>query len=165
MKYHLRPWSIDDLPALVRYANNPKIAQNLTGHFPHPYTAEAGKNFIHMASAPTPTRIFAIEINGEASGGVGVHPQQDIHLKTAEMGYWLAEPFWGKGIMTEVVKEMIDYAFETFDIVRLYARPFSSNVGSQKVLEKAGFTHEATLKSSIFKNGQILDELIYAIVK
>ncbi len=165
MQYLLRPWSLDDLSSLVKYANNYEIAKNLTGHFPHPYNEDAGRKFIGMATSHVPTRIFAITINGEAAGGIGIHPQEDIHIKCAEMGYWLAEPFWGKGIMTQAVKEMIGYAFDTFDIVRLFARPFSSNIGSQKVLENAGFAHEATLKKSIFKNGQILDELIYAIVK
>lgn len=165
MNYLLRPWSPSDLASLVKYANNYNIAKNLTGHFPYPYTEAAGNRFISMATSATPTRIFAIEIDGEAAGGVGVHPQEDIHIKCAEMGYWLAEPHWGKGIMTNVVKDMIAYAFENFDIVRLYARPFSSNIGSQKVLEKAGFNHEATLKKSIFKNDEIQDELIYSIVR
>lgn len=118
-----------------------------------------------MAQSHSPTHIFAICINNEAIGGIGVHPQQDIHEKCIEMGYWLAEPFWGKGIMSNAVKEMIDYTFKNFDVIRLYARPFSSNIGSQKVLEKSGFTHEATLKKSIYKNGIYLDELIYSVVK
>ena len=163
--FTLRPWSLTDLPNLVKYANNLNIAKNLTNQFPHPYTEQDGKHFIKMANSFDPMRIFAIEVDGEAAGGIGVHPQSDIHVKCAEMGYWLAEPFWGRGIMTEAVKEMVDYAFKNFDIIRLYARPFSSNTGSQRVLEKAGFELEACLKKSIFKNGEVQDELIYAIVK
>lgn len=161
----LRAWKISDLNNLIQYANNPQIAENLTNAFPHPYTKEAGLKFIEMAQSQSPTHIFAICINNEAIGGIGVHPQQDIHEKCIEMGYWLAEPFWGKGIMSNAVKQMIDYTFKNFDVIRLYARPFSSNIGSQKVLEKSGFTHEATLKKSIYKNGIYLDELIYSVVK
>lgn len=161
----LRAWSMNDLNSLVKCANNPSIAKNMTNAFPHPYTKEAGTKFIEMTHSHSPMHIFAICSNNEAIGGIGVHPQQDIHEKCAEIGYWLAEPFWGRGIMCMAVKQMIDYAFKNFDIVRLYARPFSSNKGSQNVLEKCGFTHEATLKKSIYKNGEYLDELIYSIVK
>jgi RimJ/RimL family protein N-acetyltransferase len=164
-KFILRPWSLDDIPSLLKYANNYQIAKNLTNQFPHPYTEQDGRNFINMASSANPLRIFAIEVNGEAAGGIGVHPQSDIHVKCAEMGYWLAEPYWGSGIMTAAVKEMVIYAFDNFDIIRLYARPFSSNTGSQRVLEKAGFELEARLKKSVFKYGEVLDELIYSIVK
>jgi ribosomal-protein-alanine N-acetyltransferase len=161
----LRPWEISDLDSLLLYANNPNIARNMTNGFPHPYTKEAGSNFIAMAKTKKPLSIFAICINNEAIGGIGVHPQQDIHEKCAELGYWLAETFWGKGITSIAVLKMIDFAFQNFDIVRLYARPFSSNIGSQKVLEKCGFSLEAKLKKSIYKNGVYLDELIYSIVK
>jgi RimJ/RimL family protein N-acetyltransferase len=161
----LRPWTIADLDNLIKYANNIHIAQNLTNAFPHPYTKTAGEKFIEMANSSSPVSIFAICINHEAIGGIGVHPQQDIHQKSAELGYWLAEPYWGKGIMSTAVKQMITFAFNNFDINRLYARPFSSNIGSQKVLKKCGFTLEARLKKSIYKNGIFLDELIYSIVK
>lgn len=163
--FKLRPWSLDDLSHLVQYANNFNIAKNLTNQFPHPYTEQDGRNFIKMATSSDPLRIFAIEVDGHAAGGIGVHPQADIHVKCAEMGYWLAEPFWGRGIMSEAVREMVQYAFDHFDIIRLYARPFSSNSASQRVLEKAGFELEARLKKSIFKNGEILDELIYSILR
>lgn len=164
-KITLRPWEHTDLDDLVKYANNPNIAGNMTNGFPHPYTEEHGQHFIVMAQSHQPTHIFAICLNNKAIGGIGVHPQHDIHEKCAELGYWLAEPYWGKGYVTQAVEELIDYAFAKFDIVRLYARPFSSNVGSQKVLEKCGFKHEATLKKSIYKNGLYLDEWIYSMIK
>ena len=102
-------------------------------------------------------------MDGKAAGGIGIHPQEDIYCKNAEMGYWLAEPYWGKGIITKAVLQMIDYAFANFDISRIYARPFGTNIGSQKVLEKAGFKLEARIEGSLFKKGEYLDELIYAV--
>src|SRR5688572_17125235 len=98
MEFKLRPFREDDLASLVKYANNPKIAGNLTNQFPYPYTEEHGRKFIKMAMSHDPVRIHTIEINGEASGGIGVHPQDDVYCKNAELGYWLAEPYWGKGI-------------------------------------------------------------------
>ena len=116
-----------------------------------------------MATIDDPTHIFAIDIDGHAVGGIGIHSQSDIFRKNAELGYWLAEPFWGKGIMTTAVKEMLEYSFNNFEINRVFARPFGNNVGSQKVLEKAGFVLEARLSKVLFKNGEYLDELIYAV--
>lgn len=165
MNYKLRPWSPDDLECLVRYANNIKIAKFMTDGFPHPYTHENGKAFIDFATKDRPVRIFAIEINGQAAGGIGIHPQSDIHCKNAELGYWLAEPFWGHGIISKAVSEMVGFAFKTYDINRLFARPFGTNLASQRVLEKNGFMLEARFEKAIFKNGEYLDELIYSIRK
>ena len=163
MHFFLRPWSLNDLDSLVKYANNFNVAKNLTNKFPHPYTEENGKFFIHMATKHDPPNILAIDIKGEAVGGIGIHPQDDIMCKNAELGYWLAEPFWGKGIMTRAVPQMIEYGFKHWDISRIYARPYGTNIGSQKVLEKAGFKLEARFEKTIFKNGEFLDELIYAV--
>lgn len=163
MNFILRPWSIDDLDSLVNFANNPDIAKFMSDQFPHPYTIEKGKAFIEFATKNTITNIFAIDVEGKAAGGIGIHPQEDIYCKNAEMGYWLAEPYWGKGIITKAVLQMIEYAFANFDISRIYARPFGTNTGSQKVLEKAGFVLEARITKSLFKNGEYLDELIYAV--
>jgi RimJ/RimL family protein N-acetyltransferase len=149
----------------VKYANNYNVSKYMTNRFAHPYTHETGIDFIKMAMQDKPVRIFAIEVNGEAAGGIGIHPQGDIYGKNAEIGYWLAEPYWGKGIVTGALKEIVEYAFDTFDVIRLFARPFSNNAGSQKVLEKAGFELEARLKKTIFKNGEFLDELIYSVVR
>lgn len=164
-KFILRPWKEEDLKNLVKFANNKKIAQFMTDQFPHPYSEEKGKAFIAYASKGTPIHIFAIDINGEASGGIGIHPQTDIHCKNAELGYWLAESHWGNGIVTAAVNQMVDYGFKTFDITRIFARPFGTNVASQKVLEKAGFKLEARFEKNLFKNGEYLDELVYAIRK
>lgn len=165
MTFTLRPWSLSDIDALVEYGNNLNIAKNMRNVFPHPYTKEDGIKFIEMTSQHHPRKIFAIDINGKASGGIGIFPQEDIMCKNAELGYWLAEPFWGKGIITNAIKKIVDYGFNTFDINRIYAIPFDTNIASQKALEKAGFNLEAKLEKTIFKNDAYHDELIYAIRK
>lgn len=163
MNFNLRPWRLDDLESLMVYANNYEIAKNLTNHFPHPYTRESGENFIAMATKEEPFPIMAIDIEGKAAGAIGIHPQADIFCKNAETGYWLAEPFWGKGIMTRAIRQMCEYGFKTWDINRIFARPFGSNIGSQRALEKAGFSLEARFEKTIFKNGGYEDELVYAL--
>ncbi len=159
----LRPWRLDDLDRLVQLADNPKIAANLMDRFPHPYTRESGVNFIHMAMSSQPASVLAITLDDELVGGIGVHPQADVYRKNMELGYWLAEEYWGKGIITEAIKLIVPYAFDNFDINRIYARPFGGNIASQKVLEKNGFHLEATLRGTFYKDGQYLDELIYGI--
>ena len=165
MDFKLRSWKTDDIDSLFKYANNIKIAKNLTNHFPHPYTIESGQGFIKRAQEFSPTRVFAISQAGEAIGAIGIHPQDDIFVKNAELGYWLAEPFWGNGIITKAIIEMVDYGFKTFDINRIFARPFGPNIGSQKALEKSGFILEARFEKTIYKNGEYIDELVYAIRK
>ena len=163
--FNLRPWSLADLDSLVLYANNPAIARNLTNAFPYPYTVDDGRRFIEMASGHSPIRIFAIEVEGKASGGIGVHPQGDVYCKNAELGYWLAEPFWGKGIVTNAIPHVVRYGFANFDISRIFARPYGSNTASQRVLTKAGFVLEAKMEGTFFKNGEFEDEFIYAVRK
>ncbi len=163
MNFTLRPWAFDDLESLVRFANNNNIAKFMTDQFPHPYTRDKGKSFIEFASTGNPLHIFAIDINGEASGGIGIHPLADIHCKNAELGYWLAEPFWGQGIITKAIIQMVGYGFKTFDVNRIFARPFGTNIGSQKALEKAGFILEGKFEKTFFKKGEYFDELIYAV--
>ncbi|MBI3238200.1 MAG: GNAT family N-acetyltransferase [Flavobacteriia bacterium] len=165
MNFQLRPWSDNDLESLVKYANNWNIARFMTDGFPFPYTEENGKAFIAMATAAKPTNVFAIDVNGEAIGGIGIHPQTDIYRNNAELGYWLAEPFWGNKIITKAITEMVTYAFETFEIDRVFAKPFGSNTASQRVLEKAGFTLEGRFEKTIIKNGELEDELVFAIRK
>jgi [ribosomal protein S5]-alanine N-acetyltransferase len=163
MKFILRPWTIQDLDSLVKFANNFNIAKNLMDIFPHPYSIDDGKFFIELATKNNPPNILAIEVNREAAGAVGLHQQNDVYRKNAELGYWLAEPYWGKGIITEAIRQMVDYGFKNWDITRIYARPFAYNITSQKALEKAGFVLEAKLEKTIFKNGEYHDEMIYAI--
>lgn len=163
MKYHLRPWNLSDLDSLVKYANNWNIAKNMTDKFPFPYSKSDGQAFIELATQDDPIHIFAIDIEGLAVGGIGIHPQDDIHRKNAELGYWLAEPFWGQGIISHAIHQAVNFAFTTYDIDRVFARPFGTNVASQKVLEKNGFLLEGRFEKVLFKNNDYLDELIYAV--
>lgn len=165
MEVLLRPWNLDDINSLVKHGNNKKIADNLTNHFPHPYTYDDAVKFIEMVSSAKPINVFAIEYKNEAIGAIGIFPQQDIYCRNAEMGYWISEDYWGKGIITYAISKMIVYAFDTFEINRIYARPFGPNLGSQKVLEKNGFELNARIKNSFYKNGEYLDELIYSRYK
>jgi len=165
MNFTLRPFRDSDLASLVKYANNYNIARFLTNQFPHPYTDEDGRKFISSVSDNDPANVFAIEVNSEAAGAIGIFPQTDVHEKNAEIGYWLAEPFWGNGIITRAIEQTVEYGFKTFDITRIFARPFSTNLASHRVLEKAGFVCEARLKNALYKNGSYMDELIYSIKK
>jgi RimJ/RimL family protein N-acetyltransferase len=162
-EFKLRPWRLEDLGSLVHHANNWNIAKNLTDAFPHPYTEESGRAFIAMATKDDLTRIFAIEVDGQAVGGIGIHPQSDIHRMNAEMGYWLAEPYWGRQIMRRAVRQMVEYGFQHFELDRIFARPFGTNIGSQRVLESAGMQFEAHFTKTLYKSGEYLDEIFYGI--
>ncbi|MBS4044482.1 MAG: GNAT family N-acetyltransferase [Chitinophagaceae bacterium] len=163
MEIKLRPWIKTDAEHLAIIANNYNIAKFMMNQFPHPYTIENAYTFIEMSTKSSPSNILAIDLNGIAIGGIGVHLQSDIYCKNAELGYWLAEEYWGKGYITTAILLMINYAFDNFDIERIYAKPFGSNKGSKRVLEKTGFVLEAHLSKTIFKNNVYEDELIYAV--
>ncbi|MFZ1801124.1 MAG: GNAT family N-acetyltransferase [Chitinophagaceae bacterium] len=165
MDFKIRPWHINDLDSLVMHANNPRVAQFMKDVFPHPYTEEAGRKFISFATSGNSVHIFAIEVEGYAAGGIGIHQQEDIYKKNAEIGYWLGEQYWNKGIISKALNEVVKIAFDQFDITRVFASSFIHNIASQKVLEKAGFQLEAVLKNSIFKNEVYYDELIYTKFK
>lgn len=164
VRFELRPFRMDDLSALVKYANDPTIAANLTDAFPHPYTEEAGRAFLERVTLADPLTHKTIEINGEACGAIGLHPQHDLWKRNMERGYWLAREHRGHGIMTEAIKHMAEFAFANYpEIDRVFARPFGSNVASQRALERAGFILEAKLIGTMIKNGQVEDEWIYAV--
>jgi RimJ/RimL family protein N-acetyltransferase len=158
----IRPWTKRDLTALVRYANNRKVWLNLRDAFPHPYTAADGARFLERATRQDPVVFFAIATSDEAIGGIGVSPGVDVHRLTAEMGYWLAEPYWGRGFMTEAVTGFAAWAFDRFHLARIHAEPYANNTASCRVLEKAGFALEGRLRNSAVKDGQLLDQLLYA---
>ena len=158
----IRPWRLADAEALVNYGNNRKVWLNLRDGFPHPYTLKDAQAFLERVTRSTPETMFAIATIEEAIGGIGLSPNQDVHRLTAELGYWLAEPYWGRGIMTETVTKLTDYALEQFGLMRIYAEPYAPNTASCRVLEKASYSLEGRLRNSVIKDGRILDQFMYA---
>lgn len=162
----LRPWSILDAAQLAAIANNKNIADNLRDGFPVPYSLSDAKNWLDIILPENiPPRFFAVTLDKSLIGSVGIVTKGDIYRKNVEIGYFLAEEYWGKGIATKVIKAATSYAFNNFDIVRVYAEPFADNPGSRRALEKAGFSLEATLKRNVVKNGIIKDSCIYSVLK
>jgi ribosomal-protein-alanine N-acetyltransferase len=161
----VRNYEDRDIPALAKYANNRKIWLNLLDQFPHPYTKTDARNWLqHVRSQEYETH-FAIASEIELIGSIGFQVRKDVHCKMIEIGYWLGEPFWGKGIATRALRAMTDYAFTQHDLVRIQAGVFDYNPASARVLEKAGYTFEARLRRSVFKDGKIVDMLLYAILR
>jgi ribosomal-protein-alanine N-acetyltransferase len=160
----VRSWRLGDADAIARHANNHKIWLNLRDAFPYPYTVQDAREFIKSVKDRTPETTFTIAVNGEAAGSVGFVLRHDVERVSAEIGYWLAEPFWGRGIATEALVAMTGYTIATHHLTRLYALPFAWNAASCRVLEKAGYILEARLRRSAIKNGVITDQLQYAFV-
>ena len=165
MQPAFRPFRPSDADALAHHANNYNISRRLMDRFPHPYTLDDARQFIEMTLSANPITVFAITVNDEAVGGIGLHPQADVFRKNAELGYWLAEPYWGHGIVPTLIPQVVAWGFENLDVNRIYARPFGTNIASQRVLEKAGFKLEARFEKSVFKNEAFDDELVYSIRK
>ena len=167
MNCKIRRWELSDARDLATALSNKKIQDNLRDGLPYPYTEQDGKEFISamLAANENDTFAFAITVNGKVIGSIGAFRQTNIHNKTAELGYYIAEEYWGKGIMTEAVKQLCDYVFSHTDIIRIYAEPFAYNIGSCRVLEKAGFQYEGTLRSNALKNGNVFDMKMYSKLK
>ena len=160
----VRSWRTSDVESLVRYANNRKIWLNLRDAFPHPYTNRDGRDFIRLARQRTPETTFAIAVQDEAVGSIGFVLHPDVERISAEIGYWLAEPFWGRGITTEALVATTRYAIDAHRLTRIYAVPFAWNAASCRVLEKAGYLLEARLRRSAIKDGTITDQMQYAFI-
>ncbi len=167
MNVKLRKWKMEDAVDFAQYANNKKIADNLRNGFPYPYTIQDAKSYVESCVSNDETKQMcrAIEVDGHVVGSIGVFLGSDVYSRSAEFGYWLAEEFWGKGIMSASAKQICKEAFEQFDIVRIFAEPFAHNIGSRKVLENAGFSLEGVMKNGVYKNGQIFDYCMYALLK
>jgi len=161
----IRSWRSGDAPALARHADSRKIWLNVRDRFPHPYTLADAEAWVTMCLGQNPETQFAIEVAGEAAGGVGLFLQQDVERFSAEIGYWLGEAYWGRGLTTTVVRRFTDYAFATFDLCRIYASVFAWNPASVRVLEKAGYTFEGRLRCAAVKDGHVVDSLLYAAVR
>lgn len=166
-KISLRKFTLKDANSLAEYANNREIWLNLRDIFPYPYTIADAKHFIESKINKTnPLLNFAIDYKGFAIGSIGVIPQTDVFSISAEIGYWIGQPFWGNGFATEAVNLMTGYLFSNFsEIEKIYALVFSTNKASMRVLEKAGFEKEAALKRALKKDGNILDLSYYSIFK
>ncbi len=161
----LRDWRPGDEDSLIRYANNRNVWINLRDRFPHPYTLADAEGWIEGPGQSSPQTQFAIVLDGEAVGGVGFELREDIFRRSAEIGYWLGEPFWGRGIATEALRAVTEYALKNFDLCRIEAGVFEWNPASMRVLEKAGYVLEARLRQSITKNGRTIDQFLYAMVR
>ena len=161
----MRKIKVEDREELAEIANNKNIWLNLRDRFPHPYTLEDADFYINMILKEDPQYSFAIEYESRFAGMIGLVPMNDVYRKTAEIGYWLGEPYWGKGIMTEACKLVTDFGLHTLDFTRLHAGIFEHNIGSIKILEKNGYTKDGLFKKSIIKDGVVLDEHRYSIVK
>ena len=160
----VRTWRAGDAESIARYANNRKIWMNLRDAFPHPYSVQNARDFIKSLRGRTPETTFTIAVNGEAAGSVGFVLRHDVERVSAEIGYWLGEPFWGRGIATEALKATTTYAIERHGLTRVYALPFAWNTASARVLEKAGYALEARLRRSAIKDGVVTDQLQYAFI-
>jgi len=161
----IRPWRLQDAESLARHANNRNVWIALRDHFPHPYSIGDAHTFLKSVIDSEPVTLFCVEVNGAAVGGIGIRIGVDVHRQTAELGYWLGQEFWRRGIITEAVAVFADFCFEEFQLRRIYAEPFANNPASARVLEKAGFALEGRLKNNVIKDGKVLDSLLYARTK
>jgi RimJ/RimL family protein N-acetyltransferase len=160
----VRSWRKSDADPIAAYADNRKIWLNLRDAFPHPYTLGDAEAFIGAALEARPETRFAIAVEDRAVGSIAFSLHGDVERVSAEIGYWLAEPFWGRGIATEAVRALTAHAVAEHGLTRVYAVPFEWNVASHRVLDKAGYALEARLRRSAVKDGRVIDQLLYAWV-
>jgi RimJ/RimL family protein N-acetyltransferase len=164
-EYQIRSYALSDKVAMLKYANNQNVSKNLRDSFPYPYTEKDADKWLNLACVQNPELHFAIANPEELIGGIGLLLQPDVYRYSAEVGYWLAEPLWGKGITTMALIAFTKYAFEQFELQRLFAGVFDGNTPSVKVLENAGYKLEGRYKEAVFKDGKFKDQLMYAILK
>ncbi len=158
----IRSWRYEDEKTLPRHANSREVWLNLRDRFPHPYTPADARAWIQHIVGLTPETNFAIDVDGEAVGGIGLQLHDDVERCSAEVGYWLGESYWGRGIATAALQSFTAYAFKEFRLTRVYALPFARNSSSARVLEKAGYVCEGVLRRSAIKDGVVLDQFMYA---
>lgn len=167
MECKIRKWRMEDAKDLACALNNQKILNNLRDGLPFPYTEKDAAEYIKtmLEAEPNGTFAFAITVDDKAIGSIGAFRQSNIHLRTAELGYYIAEPYWGNGIGTSAVEQLCEYVFTSTDVLRIYAEPFAYNTASCRVLEKSGFSYEGTLRYNAVKNGKVLDMKMYSLIK
>jgi RimJ/RimL family protein N-acetyltransferase len=158
----VRHWQPDDLASLVEHANNRNVARQLRDRFPHPYLQEHGRGFLSWVGQQSPLSAWAIAVDGRAAGGIGLQLGDDVERVSAEIGYWLGEPYWGRGIATAALVAVTARAFAPFDLSRIFALPFATNAASIRVLDKAGYVQEGHLRQSAIKENVIQDQYLYA---
>ena len=161
----LRTWQWKERDAIVRHANNRNVWINLRNRFPYPYTERDARSWLDSVVEVRPETNFAITVEEEAVGGIGFTAEQDVGYRSAEIGYWVGEQFWGRGIATDALIAVTQYAFSTYDLCRLFAHVFEWNPASAEVLKKAGYTLEGRLRKSVTKDGQTIDQLVYATIR
>ena len=161
----LRQFRAADAASLARHANDRQVWLNLRDLFPHPYSIADAERYIAQVVDEMPVTRFAIDIDGEAVGSVGLKLGSDIERRSAEIGYWLGQAYWGRGIVSAAVAAVTDYAFRELDLLRVFAVPFVRNPASARVLEKAGYQREGTMRCSAVKDGLIVDQYLYAAVR
>lgn len=161
----LRPWRDGDAPSMAEHFNNRAIWLNLRDEFPHPYTLEMARERLAQKLARPAGSDLAIEVDGQAVGSIGLRFQGDVYRRTASIGYYLGEEYWGRGIMTEAVGAFTAHAFRTFDLNRIEARVFARNTASGRVLERNGYVLEGRFREQIVKDDEVLDGLLYAILR
>ena len=157
-KIKIRDLKLSDKAQLAKLANNKKVWDNLRDYIPYPYTESDAEFFIELTHKEDPKQTFGIEYKGKLSGVIGLVVQKDVYQKSAEIGYWLGEPFWGNGIATSAVELITKYGFDTLDLNRIYTGVFEFNIASMRVLEKNGYKKEGIFKNAILKNDRICDE-------
>jgi [ribosomal protein S5]-alanine N-acetyltransferase len=164
-EFDIRPFRKDDEASIALNANHPEIFRFVLDIFPSPYTFDDAVFWVDLNLQKVVHENFAIVINEDVVGCVGIIPGTDVHKRSVAIGYWLAPDFWGRGIATRACNWLVKYTFDNFDVNRIWAGVFSNNPASAKVLLKCGFKHEATLQKAVWKENQVLDELIFAILK
>lgn len=167
MEITMRQWMKSDSARMTELANNEKVARNLRDGFPYPYAHRDAVDYIKacLKIDRANTRVYAICVDGEPAGSIGVFRKSDVYRRSGEIGYWLGEPYWGKGIMTQCVETICREVFAETDIVRIMAEVFATNPASVRVLEKAGFLREGRQQKSVWKNGAFSDTIMMALVK
>ena len=163
MKTDIRKWRESDAPDLAAALNNKKILDNLRDGIPFPYTEDDAAEYIR--STLDSPYAFAVTVDDRAIGSIAAFRKENVHSRTAEVGYYIAEPYWGMGIGTAALRKLCDYVFANTDIIRLYAEPYAFNTASCRILEKAGFEFEGTLRCNAVKNGKVIDMKIYSKIK
>lgn len=154
----IRQLKSSDKSKLTKLANNKKVWDNLRDYIPFPYCENDAEVFINKTNQENPRQTFGIEYKGIICGVIGLVIQQDVYRKSAEIGYWVGEPYWGKGIATIAVELIIEYGFNELELNRIYSGVFEYNIASMKVLEKNGFEKEGIFKKAIIKNQKVCDE-------